>query len=356
MKLFTVGPVEMYPETLAVAAKPLPYFRTPEFSEIMLENERMLRGTVGAPETAKTVFLTASGTAAMEAAVMNCFDGRDKLLVINGGGFGDRFREICAVHGIPHEELRLPFPEAFTEEKLRAFRGRGYTGLLVNLHETATGQLYDIDAIARFCREEGLYLIVDAISAYGADALDFAAHGIDGLIVSSQKALALAPGLSVVVLSERLYRERVLCIQAPTLYFDFRQHVENLERGQTPFTPAVGILLTLHERLRSMGETGMECLLRNTAALARRFREAARDRGFRLPAYPLSNALTPLLLEPDAKEIYRTLKEAYGLVVTPSGGALEHALLRVGHLGNVEWKDYEALLLAMGEIRERICG
>lgn len=354
MKLFTVGPVEMFPETLKTAAEQLPYFRTPEFSEIMLENEEMFKASIHAPKDAKTVFLTASGTAAMEAAVMNCFTSEDKLLVINGGGFGKRFAEICAIHQIPYEELRLEFGEVLTEDRLADFTDCGCSGLLVNLHETSTGQLYNIRLLTAFCRKNDLYLIVDAISAYGADEIDFEQDGIDALIVSSQKALALSPGLSIVAISDRLYRDRVMNIQSGSLYFDFKIHIENLKRGQTPFTPAVGILLELHERLLQIQKVGIEGLQKQTCVLAEYFREQLSEAGFQIPKYPLSNALTPVLLESCAKEMYTRLKDDHGLVVTPNGGALENKIIRVGHLGNVVLEDYEELLKAMKAVRESL--
>lgn len=354
MKLFTVGPVEMYPETLRTAGEQLPYFRTSEFSGMMLENERMFKISIHAPEESKTVFLTASGTAAMEAAVMNCFTGEDKLLVINGGGFGKRFAEICAVHKIPHEELHLAFGETLTKDRLDEYEDSGCSGLLVNLHETSTGQLYDIHMLSAFCKEHDMYLVADAISAYGADEIDFEKDGIDVLIVSSQKALALSPGLAIVAVSGRMYRDRVMKIDSGSLYFDFKSHIEDLKRGQTPFTPAVGILLELHERLIQIQKTGIEGLRKQTYMLAEYFREHLSKAGFQLPDYPLSNALTPVILKPHAKEIYTRLKEDYGLVVTPNGGTLEDVLIRVGHLGNVCIEDYDRLINAMKEVRESL--
>ena len=88
---FAVGPVQMDEEIRAIGAEEVPYFRTPEFSAIMKENERLMKQFTGAPEDARAVFLTGSGTAAMEAAVMNLFTERDRVLVVNGGSFGARF-------------------------------------------------------------------------------------------------------------------------------------------------------------------------------------------------------------------------------------------------------------------------
>ncbi len=354
MKLFTVGPVEMYPETLETAAKQLPYFRTREFSNLMYENEEMFRESINAPSDAKTVFLTASGTAAMEAVVMNCFTEADRLLVINGGSFGKRFEEICTIHQIPFDDLRLKFDEQLTEEKLKPFEENGYSGLLVNLNETSIGKLYDIHMLSQFCRRKGIYLIVDAIGAYGADRINFEEDEIDALIVSSQKALALSPGIAIIEISRRLYEDRVLRGEAGCLYFDFKLYVENQKRGQTPFTPAVGILLELHERLKQIRRIGMMQMQKDIQELAFCFRKHLLEKGFVIPQYPLSNALTPVILTPNARKMHDRLKEEYGLIVTPNGGEMEEKLIRVGHLGCLNGEDHEKLLSAMEKIRETL--
>lgn len=354
MKLFTVGPVEMFPEMAEITSKQLPYFRTEEFSALMLENEVLFKESIWAPADAKTIFLTASGTAAMEAAVINCFDKKDRLLVINGGGFGKRFAEICQIHRIPHDILTLAFGEVLTREKLDTYSMAGYTGLLVNLHETTTGQLYDIHMLAEFCEANDMYFVADGISTYGADAIHFQKDKIDVLIVSSQKALALAPGLSIVVVSDRIYRHKILKTDSGCMYLDFKMHMQDMKRGQTPFTPAVEILLALNWRLKQIRSMGMEKLIKRTAVLADSFRKGAKEVGFKVPDYPLSNALTPLILEPDARMFYERLKEEYGLVVTPSGGELENKLIRVGHLGNLCEEDYDRLLEAMKLVRESL--
>lgn len=350
MKLFTVGPVEMYPETLNQSALQLPYFRTAEFSELMLHSEKLLLELVGAPESARVVFLTASGTGGMEAAVINCLDSHDKTLIIDGGSFGHRFVQICERHGIPKETVKLEFGAQLTEEMLdKAYTGE-MTALLVNLHETSTGQLYDIDLIHNFCEKHGLFLIVDAISSFLADSIDMKRSGVDVLITSSQKALALAPGISSVILSPRAidYARKQIC---SSMYFDFQDHLKNSERGQTPFTPAVGTLLTLHSRLESIASVGIKCVQESIHALALDFRKKVANLPIKIPDYPLSNALTPIFFpSKNARQIYETLYHEYALNVTPSGGALVDSLLRVGHIGNLTAKDNDQLIRALYEI------
>ena len=116
---FTVGPVQSTESVRAIGAEQVPYFRTPEFSEVMLENERMMKEFTHAEEDARVVFITGSGTASMEAAVMNFFDREDKVLVVNGGSFGARFVKLCEIHEIPFTQIRKNIGEALKEEDLR---------------------------------------------------------------------------------------------------------------------------------------------------------------------------------------------------------------------------------------------
>lgn len=169
---FAVGPVMMEDDVLSSGAQQIPYFRTQEFSNIMIENEKMIKECLDADEKSKVIFLTSSGTGAMEASVMNVFNKQDKVLVVNGGSFGRRFKEICDLHEIPNEEIKLDFGQPLTKEKLDRYKGKGFTGFLINIHETSTGMLYDIDLVSSFCREENIFLMVDAISSFLADEIN----------------------------------------------------------------------------------------------------------------------------------------------------------------------------------------
>jgi len=282
----------------------------------------------------------------------------DRLLIIDGGGFGGRFAELAEHHGIPNESIRLAFGEALAPEMFEAYTGNpeDLTGLLVNLHETVTGQLYDKDIIASFCRKYGLYFVCDAISSFLADPLDFAEDGVDALILSSQKALALPPGFSAVILSDRLYRKIIeQDIRPFSLYFDFREAEKDAVRGQTPFTPAVGMILALSERLERLeAEGGAEASVARTKALAEDFRariEGLINKGLiALPAHPLSNACTPLVFpKGNARDVYHKLSHK-GLWLNPNGGALADTVLRVGHLGNLSLDDNELLVKSLADI------
>jgi len=352
-KLFTVGPAQMYKNTLNVRGQNVPYFRTSEFSEMMLDSCRLLKKFENTEDEAEVIVLTASGSGAMEATVINCFDNNDKLLVICGGTFGERFVKICEIHNIPHEIIRLKDDETLTLKHFELFSGKNFTGVLVNIDETSTGQLYDIEIIHKFCKENNLYLVVDAISSFLCDPYDMKKYSIDATIISSQKGLCLAPGLSLITLSRRMI-EKIKNVQSSTLYFDFKDYIANIKRGQTPFTPAVGICFELNDMLNMIDKQGVENRIAEVKGRCDYFRKLIKNMPVNLLPFPLSNAVTPLRFEKDiAKELFEYLKNDKSIVVNPSGGELGKRSIRVAHMGNLSFTDYDMLVQEIKNFLEK---
>lgn len=352
---FTIGPVMSHDDVLAIGAEQVPYFRTSEFSELMLENEVLIAEFAKAPRGSRAVFLTGSGTAAMEASVINFFNEQDKVLVIDGGSFGHRFAELLELYEIPHTVIKPEFGHDITAEMLKEYDGRGYTGFLVNVHETSVGVLYDMKVISEFCARNHIFLVVDSISSFLCDPFDMAELNVQAMITSSQKALACPPGVSVIVMTaeavDRAYRHK-----PKTMYLDFKLALKNGERGQTPFTPAVGILRQLHARLKQIDASGgVEAEIERIKRLALYFREGIRRFPFEIASHSLSNAVTPLLVRPgcSAHNIFLALKDEYGIWICPNGGDLKEKLFRVGHVGALCERDYDALFAAFDGIRQK---
>ncbi len=351
---FAVGPVQSSDQVRNLGAQQVPYFRTPEFSQIMLENERMMNQLADAPEGSRTVFITGSGTASMEAAVMNTLDEHDKALVVNGGSFGARFARLCEIHAIPHDQLKLEAGRGLTAEDLAPYEHAGYTAFLVNLGETSTGVLFDLELIAQFCKRNGLFLIVDAVSAFLADPLSMKDAGVGLMLTGSQKALACPPGTSIIVLAPAAL-DRVARIDPHSMYFDLKDALRNGERGQTPFTPAVGILLQIHARLADIVERGLADELARVAARAQRFRAGIADLPLSLFSDSPATAVTALLVEEgvSTQAIIDTMKDEFGMWLCPNGGDLGKRIFRVGHLGELSDHDIDALLDALHELHRR---
>ena len=354
---FTVGPVMSSEEICAIGAEQVPYFRTPEFSEVMLENERLMLKFAKAGNGSRAVFMTGSGTLSMEAAVMNVFTEQDKVLVIDGGSFGHRFVELLEIHNIPHTVIVPEFGHDITEAQLNQYDGQGYTGFLVNLDETSVGVLYNIQLISDFCKRNSIFLVVDSISSFLCDPFDMNALGVQVMITGSQKALACAPGISIIVLSPEAVA-RVYANKPRTMYLDLKSALKNGERGQTPFTCAVGILRQIHARLMAIETAGgVDAEVQRIASLATYFRNRIKEEKlpFEIVSTSLPNAVTPLRTTNgvSANDIFITLKDQYGIWVCPNGGSLKDLVFRVGHIGAITARDYDVLIDAFLDMRKK---
>ena len=351
---FTVGPVMASDAVCQKGAEQVPYFRTPEFSEVMKENERLMLEFAKAPEGSRVLFMTNSSTGSMEATVMNCFTENDKVLVINGGSFGTRFAQICDIHDIPYVELKLNHGQKLTRERLYEYDNQGFTGLLVNVDETSTGVLYDTMMIGEFCKKNHLFYITDCVSSFLADPYDMEACGADVMITGSQKVLACPPGVSVIVLNSRAV-DRVNAAKVKSMYFNLRDALKDMERGQTPFTPAVGILLQINVRLKEIEAAGgADVEIARVADQARDFREKISDLPLEFVSESPANGVTPVHpTNADAYEIFMKLKDEYGIWICPNGGDMKNTIFRVGHIGYLNHEDNTRLVDAMKDLHKR---
>ena len=351
---FTVGPVQSSDAVRAIGAEQVPYFRTSEFSDVMFENERLIKKFAKASDDSKVVFLTSSGSGAMETAIMNTLTPNDKALVVNGGSFGHRFVELLELHHVPYTEIKLEHGKALKAEHLAPYEGQGYTAFLVNKHETSTGVHYDINLISNFCKRNNLFLIVDCISTFLADPFDMKELGADIMITGSQKALACPPGISVMVLSPNAI-SRVSSTKCVCQYFDLQIALKNMERGQTPWTPAVGILRQINARLKEIDANGgVEGEIARIGALATYFRDKIKGLPFEIVSESLSNAVTPLHpTTASAYDIFLKIKDEYGMWVCPNGGDMKDIVFRVGHIGALTTDDYDKLIAAFKEMQAK---
>ena len=353
---FTVGPVMSSDAVRAVGAEQVPYFRTAEVSQLMLENERLIKKFAHATDDSRVVFLTSSGSGGMETAIMNCLNKNDKAIVINGGSFGERFVELLTLHSIPFSEIKLEHGKALKPEHLAPYEGKGYTTFLLQKHETSTGVHYDINLVSDFCKRNGCFLIVDTISTFLCDQFDMAALDAGVMITGSQKALACPPGIAVMALAPSALK-RIENTKCCCQYFDLKIALKNQERGQTPWTPAVGVLRQINVRLKDIDAAGGDkAEIERTARLANYFRNKIQehDLPFEIISESLSNAVTPLHpTTQSANEIFLKIKDEYGMWICPNGGDMKDTVFRVGHIGCLTETDYDKLIDAFLDLREK---
>lgn len=355
---FTIGPVQTDIETQRIGAEQIPYFRTPEFSAVMKENERLMCQMFDAPEQSRVVFLTGSGTASMEGGVMNLFNQNDKVLVVNGGSFGHRLVELCQIHDITFTEIHLDYGNPLTKDILIPFENKGYTGMMLQLCETSTGILYDMKMVGDFCKRNNIFLFVDAVSGFLADEFSMKSMNVNAAFTGSQKALSLPPSMSFTVL-DPIAQKRCVANKVKSMYFNYADYLKNGERGQTPFTPAVATLLQLNDKLKRIANNGgvryVNEVIKHRADY---FRSKIKSLPLKVftPVEASSNcvtALSPINNKIGAYRIFEIIKDEYGIWVCPNGGDLVDKVFRVGHIGCISDKDIDILVSALYDLQKR---
>lgn len=351
---FTVGPVQSSDKIRALGLEQVPYFRTDEFSKIMKENESLILEFSKAPKESKVLFMTCSSTGSMEATVMNCFTRQDKVLIINGGSFGQRFVELCRIHEIPYVVLELECGKKLTKKRLYEYDNKGFSGLLVNVDETSTAVLYDSMMIGEFCKKNDMFYVCDCVSSFLADSFNMKECGADVMITGSQKVLACPPGISIIVLAPRAIN-RVINTKVQSMYFNLADALKNGERGQTPFTPAVGILLQINARLKEIkSQGGSDAEVERVAAQAEDFRTKIEGLPFEFVSESPANGVTSLHpITANAYDVFLTLKDEYGIWVCPNGGKMKNDIFRVGHIGYLKHEDNDVLIDALKDMQKR---
>ena len=333
-------------EILQIGMQQIPYMRTAAFSTVVKDCEKYLLQLIGCTN-GRVIPYTASGTAAMDAIVANYITQKKKTLVIAGGSFGYRWKELCCFYNCKHEVFEVPFAQDINydllAEKIEAFQPEA---LLCQHHETSTGQLFDLEKISLICQKHKVSLIVDAISSFLADPLDMDKLKLDACIISSQKGLNIPPGLSLIILSEKMLKEN---FAKRSYYLDFEENLKNLERGQTPYSPATILFLQLHARLEQNIKLGASKIIENTKDKALYFRKLCKQNGWEIPAENPSNSITGFFVHRNGDILFSELLKK-NIQIMP-GGTPHY--FRVSHLGLQTYDDLEELANAIKEIEYR---
>jgi aspartate aminotransferase-like enzyme len=350
-RLFTPGPTPLSPEVQAALARQIPHHRSDEFRAIF----RACR--VGLQRFLKTkgdvLLLSASGSGAMEAAVVNSVSPGDRMLVCVAGSFGQRFADLGRAHGIHVALLEAPWGEAVAPARVAEALDTdpSVRAVFVQHSESSTGVRHDVEAMGRIVRTRpDVVLVVDAISGAGAMPLETEAWGLDLVVVGSQKALALPPGLSILAVSDKAWG-RIETVRSPRFYFDLLRERRGQADGMSAFTPAIAHVVALQEALRVVEQKGgVDALVANAGLLASMTRAAARALGLPLVApRDYGDALTALCPPAglEAAAVVKGLKSAFAATVAGGQGQLQGRILRIAHLGHYDTTDILGLLGAL---------
>ncbi|MCQ2250765.1 MAG: aminotransferase class V-fold PLP-dependent enzyme [Bacteroidales bacterium] len=333
-------------DILQIAAQQIPYMRTEWFSGIMKENERMLLDMIGC-RGGRVMFYTASGTGAMDAVVENYVAAQGKAFVIDGGSFGHRWAQLCEYHGVDHDVMAVPFAKDINYDELESMVAKSQPKVfLCQHHETSSGQKFNLPKISAICKKYGVSLVVDVISSFLADELNMDEYGIDVAITSTQKGLNVPPGAALVFLSASALKKEFL---HRNYYFDFQDNLKNLERGQTPFSPATTLFMQVHERMLRNTAKGIRQIISECNAKALYFRSLCKKYGWEVPAECPSNAITGFFVNRNGDVLFRELQKK-DIFIMPCG---KPNFFRVSHMGLQTNDDLDNLAAAIHEIESR---
>jgi len=334
--LLAPGPTMVPERVLLDMAMPVIHHRTSEFSKIFSEVREKLKKVFGTNED--VLILASSGTAAMEAAVVNTLSVGDKVLVVNAGKFGLRWKEIATTFGLDVVSIDLEWGRSVTpyqiEEKL--IEHPDIKAVLMQASETSTTVYHPVEEIAKIVSlRENTLLIVDGITSVGVVETKMDEWGVDVIVSGSQKAFMLPPGLSFIAMSKKAWKMSESS-NIPKYYLNLKKELKSQQKDTTAWTPAVNLIIGLNTSLGMMLDEGLENVYKRHAICAEATREAMKSLGFELLAKDIpSNAATGILLPEnfDGGKFVKYMREEVGVTFAGGQDHLKGKILRISHLG-----------------------
>ena len=348
-RLFIPGPTDVHPTVLAAQNQPMIGHRGKDFEALFARLQPKLRQVFF---TTRRVYVsTSSGTGLQEAAIRNGV-ARKVLCCVNGS-FSRRWYETAVANGKDAVKLDVAWGKAVKPELIdEALRPGGFDAITVVHNETSTGVASPIKDIAAMLHDRypDVLIMVDAVSSLGGVQLDFEGWGLDVLFTSSQKCLAVPPGLSFAAVSDRAL-EKARTVPARGLYFDFVDLEKYLIKNQTPSTPAISLLWALDVALDRVLAEGLTARFNRHAQLADRVQRWAQEKFDLFAEAPYRSQTMTCVTNTRQLEIpaLNTFLKARGMQISDGYGPLKGQTFRLAHMGEIRADDIEALLGAIDE-------
>jgi len=350
--LMAPGPTPIPPQVLQAMAQPIIHHRTPAYEALFSEVRDGLKWLF--QTRSEVVPFAASGTGAMEAAIVNTLSPGDTAVVVRAGAFGDRWWEACTAYGIQPLSLEAPFGETVPADRVAdTLRTHPEAkAVFCQQSETSTGVLHDVKAYAEAVRGSKALLVVDAVSSLGVADLQMDAWGIDMVIAGSQKGLMLPPGLAFCALGERAI-EYAKTAKLPKYYFDFLGELKVALKNQVRFTPAVSIVVGLREAIAMLRAEGLPNVFKRHDRLARACRAGVEGLGLELfargtPSPAITSVVAPKGI--DGEAVVAAYSRSHNITIAGGQGSAKGKIFRLGHMGYVGEFDVLVALSALEQV------
>ncbi len=355
-RLLTPGPTVVPERVLEALAKPTLYHRSPEFKEIFLEARKRLKKLF--KTEGEVLILTSSGTGAMEAAVTNLLKPGESAVVIAGGKFGERWKELCETYGVKPITVEVEWGKSVNVEEVEKALDENpdVKAVLIQICETSTGTIHDVKAVGKITKERNVLLVADGITAYGVYDIPTDQWGIDVAITGSQKALMTPPGLAVISLNERAI-SRLEEVPTRSYYFNLKKELKQQPKGQTAYTTATNLVVALNEALKMIEEEGLENVAKRHETLAKATRAGIRALNLELFSEKPANGVTAVKSPVDSTKLVKLIRETFGITIAGGQEHLKGKIFRLSHMGYVDIFDIltglEAVEFALSKLGYR---
>jgi len=335
-RLFTPGPTPVPENVMLRMAAPIIHHRNPEFMEILTRVHEDLKYLFRT--TQPVVVLSCSGTGGMESAVASLFKTWEKVITVNAGKFGERWGQLVRVFTGNCVEEKVQWGRAIQPERMAELLAQhpDARGVCLTHSETSTGTAADIKELCALIREKSDALIlVDGITAIGAHEFHFDDWGADICITGSQKGLMMPPGLALVAISERAQDIINAHVHTQQFYLSLKKALKSHAAEDTPFTPAVSLVIGLDEALQMIKTEGIENIWKRHERLASACRQGCSALGMKLFSNSPSFAVTPVWLPEgvDWSAFNKALKQKNGITVAAGQDEYKGKIFRISHLG-----------------------
>jgi len=298
------------------------------------------------------LILACSGSGAMEGSLSNLVSPGERILVGTAGKFGERWVGLAKAYGIEAVVVESPYghPLSIAAIVERLERDGPFRAVYVQATETSTAVSHDVKALGEKVRHyPETCLVVDAITGLGTTDIRPDEWALDIVIGGSQKAVMIAPGLAFVSVSEKAWK-MIGQAKLPRYYFDFAKERKNQANGETSYTPATTLIITLHAALQYIKRLGRENLIANAALLAEATRESAQALGLKLFAVSSpANAVTAVCAPEglDSGAIVKEMRSRFGAVIANGQGSMKGKIFRLAHLGYYDISELFAVMAAL---------
>jgi len=358
LRLFTPGPTPIPEEVLSALARPIIHHRQSDFKEIFRRTCEDLKYLFQTKEDVIT--LTASGTGAMEAAVVNLLSSGDTAIYVDGGKFGERWGNILKQYSVTPVPIKIEWGSVLEPETVREALVKNPKAKAVFLthSETSTGTAIDLKRISEtVINSSKALVVVDGISSVGALEVHMDAWGIDVLLTGSQKGLMLPPGLAFIAFSQRA-REVARTSNLPRFYFDLGRAWKTVKETQTPWTPAISLIVGLDVALQMIRKEGLQNVWLRHDRMARAVREGCSALGLETFSKSPSNSITAIRMPQgvDGEALRTQLRKKHGIIVAGGQEHLKGKIIRIAHLGYFDDLDIVAVVAALGMVVKEYAG